>query len=404
MFARPGRSCARGPAVIETARLGANGAMARVLFWIALIFICYTYIIYPLLVVCAGRMKRRRGRRLPAREGDPNSLPPVTLIIVVYNEEGNIEAKLRNCGELDYPKELLTVCFVSDGSTDGTNGILENRDDILFIRDERNLGKPSRLNGVLERCTSGIVVFSDVRQIYREDAIMRLVENFDDPAIGAVSGELVFRDAAGSTERNIGLYWTYEKMIRRAESDIDSTLGATGAIYAIRRELAGPIPPDTVLDDIEIPLQAFKKGYRVIFEPDAVAYDTAVSEIKREFVRKTRTLAGNFQLFSRNRWLFNPFRNRIFLQTISHKFFRLLVPYAMVILLASSYLQGGIAYRVFFAVQVLGYLLGCAALLSAAMRRIRPANLASVFISLNAASVVALYLFVFRRIDVRWKR
>lgn len=378
--------------------------MARVLFWIALIFVCYTYIIYPLLVVCAGRIRRRRARRDPARERDRGTLPPVTLIIVVYNEEERIEAKLQNCRGLDYPRDLLTVCFVSDGSTDGTNEILEGRDDILFIRDERNLGKPSRLNGALERCTSEIVVFSDVRQIYREDAIMRLVESFDDPAVGAVSGELVFRDPRDDTERSIGLYWTYEKMIRRAESDIDSTLGATGAIYAIRRELVGPIPPDTVLDDIEIPLQALRQGYRVIFEPEAVAYDAAASEIGREFGRKTRTLAGNFQLFSRNRWLFNPLRNRIFIQAISHKFFRLLIPYALVILLVSSLLVGGTAYRVFFTLQVLGYLLGSAALLSDAVRRIRLANVASVFISLNAASVVALYMFVFRRIDVRWKR
>ncbi|HUV36782.1 MAG TPA: glycosyltransferase family 2 protein [Patescibacteria group bacterium] len=378
--------------------------MARTVFWISLVFVCYTYLFYPLLVVFASRVSRLIRHHARMRDGGWDSPPSVTLIIVVYNEEKRIEAKLRNCRELDYPGELLTVCFVSDGSTDGTNAILEKQDGLLFIRDGRNLGKPSRLNDALERCTSEIVVFSDVRQMYREDAIKRLVEDFDDPAVGAVSGELVFRDPRDDTERSIGLYWTYEKIIRRAESDIDSTLGATGAIYAVRRDLVGPIPPDTVLDDIEFPLQAFKKGYRVIFEPGAVAYDAAVSEIGREFGRKTRTLAGNFQLFSRNPWLFNPFRNRIFLQTISHKFFRLLVPYALIVLLASSLLQGGIAYRVFFASQVLAYLLGCAALLSAAIRRIRPANLASVFISLNAASVVALHMFVFHRIDVRWKR
>lgn len=378
--------------------------MARALFWITLSFVCYTYLVYPVVVVCIGRIRRRGAQRRSGRERDRGALPPVTLIVVVYNEEERIEAKLENCRALDYPKDLLTVCFLSDGSTDGTNEMLARRDDIVFIHDERNLGKPTRLNQALERFTEGIVVFSDVRQIYREDAIMRLVERFEDPAVGAVSGELIFRDPRSHTERSIGLYWTYEKLIRRAESDIDSTLGATGAIYAIRRELAEPIPPDTVLDDIEFPLQALRRGHRVIFEPAAVAYDTAAAEIGREFGRKTRTLAGNFQLFSRNGWLFNPFRNRIFIQTISHKLFRLLVPYALMILLVSSALAGGAAYRAFFAAQALGYLLGCAALLSAAARRIRPANVASVFLSLNAAAVAALYLFASRRVDVRWKR
>lgn len=377
--------------------------MARTLFWISLIFVCYTYLVYPFLVVCAGRLKRLVRHRAPVRSGGDPVLS-VTMIIVVYNEQERIEAKLRNCRELDYPKELLTVCFVSDGSTDGTNDILGSQGDILFIRDERNLGKPSRLNGALERCTSEIVVFSDVRQMYRHDAIKRLTENFNEPSVGAASGELVFRDPLDHTERSIGLYWTYEKMIRRAESDVDSTLGATGAIYAVRRSLVEPIPPDTVLDDIEIPLQAFRKGYRVIFEPEAVAYDAAVSEIGREFGRKTRTLAGNFQLFSRNPWLFNPFRNRIFIQTISHKLFRLLVPYALIVLLVSTYLFGGGAMKLFFWAQAACYAMGAAALLSPGLGRSRLINIFSVFVSLNAASVVGLYLAASRRIDVRWKR
>lgn len=386
--------------------------MARTLFWISLIFVCYTYLVYPLLVLGLSRVKRRRrttpqrneARRTPAGNGDHESLPSVTMIIVVFDEEKRIGAKLRNCRALDYPKELLEVCFVSDGSTDGTNEILAQEGDIVFIRDEHNRGKPSQINRALARCTSEIVVFSDVRQLYGEDAILKLVANFNDPAVGAVSGELVFEEPREHTGRSIGLYWAYEKMLRKAESDIDSTLGATGAIYAVRRELVSPIPDDTILDDIEIPLQTFRKGYRVIFEPAALAYDTAASEITQEFRRKTRTLAGNFQLFNRNPWLLNPFRNRIFIQAVSHKLFRLFVPYALIALLASSYLLGGSASRAFFFVQVLCYLLGCTALIFPAVRKIRPANLASVFVSLNAASVVALYLFVFRRADVRWKR
>ncbi len=385
--------------------------MARTLFWISLFFVCYTYLFYPLLVMGLGRMKRRErtnrrdeARSAPAGNGDRETLPSVAMIIVVYNEEERIRAKLDNCRALDYPKELLTVCFVSDGSTDGTNEILEREDDIVFIRDDRNRGKPSQLNRALSRCTSEIVVFSDVRQIYGEDAIRKLVANFGDPAVGAVSGELVFEAPREHTGRSIGLYWAYEKMLRRVESDIDSTLGATGAIYAVRRDLVETIPEDTILDDIEIPLRAFRKGYRVIFEPAALAYDTAASEIEREFRRKTRTLAGNFQLFSRNPWLLDPFRNRIFVQAVSHKLFRLLIPYALLVLLATSFVIDGPAYRLFFALQAILYLLGCAALASGSVRRNRAANLASVFITLNAASVAALYLFVFRRADVRWKR
>ncbi|MCK4236103.1 MAG: glycosyltransferase family 2 protein, partial [Candidatus Krumholzibacteria bacterium] len=207
----------------------------------------------------------------------------------------------------------------------------------------------------------------------------------------------------GHTGRNISLYWRYEKALRKAESDVDSTLGVTGAIYAIRREFVEPIPDDTILDDIEIPLKAFRKGYRVIFEPGAVAYDKASSEIETEFRRKVRTLTGNFQLFSRNRWLLSPFENRIFIQSISHKLFRLFIPYAlMAVLLTTSMLENSM-FKLLFWGQVICYLAGAAAILVKGLRRNRTLNFISVFLSLNTASVVALYKYSFNKVDVTWR-
>jgi cellulose synthase/poly-beta-1,6-N-acetylglucosamine synthase-like glycosyltransferase len=247
------------------------------------------------------------------------------------------------------------------------------------------------------------VVFSDVRQKYSKDALKKLAASFNDPRIGAVSGELRLGETDASTSRNIGLYWRYEKAIRKAEAAIDSTLGATGAIYAIRRELFQPIPEDTILDDIEIPLRILRRGYRVTFESDAVAYDDSSSDMAREWKRKARTLAGNFQLFSRNTWLFDPAQNRIFVQTISHKFFRLLVPYALLVILFTSATLHSPWYRLFFVAQILGYISGLAALNFNMLKRSRLVNFISVFIILNAAAVAGLYLFAFRKTDVKWK-
>jgi biofilm PGA synthesis N-glycosyltransferase PgaC len=369
------------------------------LFWIAVAFIAYTYLLYPLLIIAISRLRDRS-----VRFGDePDELPSITMIIVVFNEENRIETKLANCFELDYPAGLLEICVVSDGSTDGTADILRARDDIVFIEDTENRGKPHQLNKAMERAESEILVFSDARQMYDQAALRRLVCNFKDEQIGCVSGELVFRTPDDPTGGNIGLYWAYEKSLREAESSVDSTLGVTGAIYAIRRELAAPIPDDTILDDIEIPLGAYRKGYRVIFEPRAVAFDTPSIDLGAEFRRKTRTLAGNYQLFSRNRWLLVPWNNRIFVQAVSHKLFRLLVPWMMLaILLTSSRLEGTAFAAVFWA-QIVAYGLGILALRSGRLRKNRMINLMAVFLTLNAAVVAGLYNYLTGTANVRWR-
>ena len=372
----------------------------RILFWISLSFIFYTYLLYPLLIVLTGRLMKRK----PALGGPLPATPSITVIIIAHNEESGILQKLENCRQLEYPPDLLTVCVVSDGSTDRTAEILDSQDDILFIRDDDNRGKPHQINKAVQQSQSDLIVFSDSRQMYRPDALEKLARNFADPAIGAVSGELIFISAQDHTERSVGLYWRYEKILRKAESDVDSTLGVTGAIYAMRRDLFETIPDDTILDDIEIPLRAFKKGYRVTFDGEAVATDTASTEIEAEFRRKVRTLAGNFQLFGRNLWLLNPFMNRIFFQAVSHKLFRLLVPYFLIIMLITSYLAGGPVFSVFFWIQVVCYLLGVAALGNQQLRKNRIINFISVFISLNAASVFALYGYLSGQAGVRWKK
>ncbi|MDZ7859290.1 MAG: glycosyltransferase family 2 protein [Candidatus Krumholzibacteriota bacterium] len=374
--------------------------MALFLFWSAAVFIVYTYLIYPALIILFSKF-----RRVSALENTNTSdLPSISMIIVVYNEEEKITRKLNNCFELDYPSELLEICVLSDGSTDRTNEILRGRKDILFIEEKDQRGKPRQLNKAVSAVNGELVVFSDVRQKYSTDALRKLARNFASEDIGAVSGELHLSDTAISTGKNIGLYWEYEKMIRRAEAVIDSTLGVTGAIYAIRRDLFEPVSEDTILDDIEIPLQIFKKGYRVIFESEAVAQDISSSKMKEEWRRKVRTLAGNFQLFSRNKWLFNPFKNRIFIQTISHKFFRLLVPYAMLAVLITSAVSGGIFYSSLFIIQLIFYTSAVAACYFSALRQNRFINIIFVFTSLNWAAVVGLYKFASGRIDVRWKR
>ena len=369
------------------------------IFWISLLFVVYTYLGYPLIIVIWSKLFPK-----PVHLNmESFDWPSVTMIIVAYNEEKNIMRKIENCRELDYPKELLEICIVSDGSTDRTNDILIVQPDIHVIIDETNNGKPYQINRAVRETASDVIVFADARQTFEKDAVKMLVRNFSDPKIGAVSGELVFVSPEDHTERSIGLYWKYEKILRKAEGEIESTIGVTGAIYAIRREHFAPIPADTILDDIEIPLHIFREGFRVIFEPEAKVHDSASSDVSREFRRKTRTLAGNFQLFSRNRWIFNPARNRIFFQALSHKAFRLVVPDALLLIFIGSFILEAIFYRALFYIQLVLYIAGICATRSSLLKQNRLLNFISVFLSLNAASVAALFKHASRSVDAKWK-
>src|SRR5262249_19783767 len=189
-------------------------------------------------------------------------------------------------------------------------------------------------------------------------ALRALIANFSDQRVGAVSGELLLDQEAGNpqTGAGMGFYWRYEKFIRFHESRADSTVGVTGALYAFRHRLFRPIPPDTLLDDVLIPMQIVRQGYRVLFEPEARAYDTVAPTAQAELTRKVRTIAGNFQLFWREHWLLNPRANRLWFQTLSHKFCRLLGPLCLTAIFVSNlFLVERPVYRVLLLLQVLFY-------------------------------------------------
>jgi cellulose synthase/poly-beta-1,6-N-acetylglucosamine synthase-like glycosyltransferase len=224
-------------------------------------------------------------------------------------------------------------------------------------------GKAEALNRAVAKATGKILVFADARQLLDRAAVRELVSNFGDLSIGAVTGELMLVDESGKeTGDAVGLYWRYEKELRSMESDIHSTMGATGALYAIRRELYRPIPSHTILDDVAIPMNAVLDGKRVVFDRAALAYDYVdyvASSPTTEFRRKVRTLTGNFQLLKQMPDLIVPWRNPVFIQFVSHKVGRLLVPYFLIMLFASNLFLEGTAYRAILALQCAWYLLAC---------------------------------------------
>ena len=258
---------------------------------------------------------------------------------------------------------------------------------VELLRIERS-GKAAAINAGLERCRGDIVFFTDVRQQLAPDSLQRLVACFADPEVGVVSGELMIREPNMRQEADIGLYWRYEKWIRRQQSRIDSVLGATGCIYAMRRELAAPLPADTLVDDMHLPLVAFFRGYRIILV-DAKAFDDPTL-LKTEFRRKVRTLAGVYQVLGRFPALWRP-SNRMWVHFLSHKLGRLMLPWALLAAAVSAFSLPPLWAELAIGIQTVFYGLAAADTLvpeSLALKRLT--SVARTFVVLMAASLCAV--------------
>jgi poly-beta-1,6-N-acetyl-D-glucosamine synthase len=303
-----------------------NGAV--LVFAASALFIVYTLFLYPLLLAVWAKVSARP----PLRAFSPL---PVTVLLPVYNGAAYLAEKLDSLLAMDYPETKMNILVLSDGSTDSTAEIAARfASRGVAFRQLPHGGKALALNAGLAEATGEILFFTDVRQRMEPLCLRRIVERFADPAVGAVSGELVIRDGATLAEASVGLYWKYEKWIRRRLSAIDSTIGATGCVWAIRRHLAKPMPAGCLLDDVFLPLQALFSGYRVVFEESARVYDIP-STLETEFKRKVRTLAGNYQLLFFQPQLLGP-SNRLWLHFVSHKLARLLLPFALLTALAAA--------------------------------------------------------------------
>lgn len=299
---------------------------------------------------------------------------------------------------MNYPTGQVEIIAVSDGSTDGTNQILsriaQSSSLRVFLQDQCR-GKAAGINRAVQFASGEIVVFTDARQIIANDAVLRLLENFADPSIGCASGELILGcPTAGENLRGMGLYWKIEKMTRELESASGSVVGATGALYAVRRSLIPQIPPETILDDVFVPMQVVRQGYRVIWDSQARIWDAPDLGAGREFARKVRTTSGIYQLLRTQSWLLgsdNPLR----FEFISHKLLRLAVPFALCVVLGSSSLLHASLYRMALVLQLAFYGLSVGGALKLGWNPIaRIANAAFTFVFLNAAAALAFANFL----------
>lgn len=361
---------------------------------VCLALLAYTYVGYPLLIGALARLRPRSPRL--HRDWQPT----VTACVAAYNVAETIDAKLASLTAQQYPAAKLEILIYSDGSTDATDQIVaawSARDTrIRLIRGERRLGKPTGLNRMRAQARGEVLLITDARQPLAPGALRALLDVLGDLGVGCVTGNLVLQGSAGS-----GVYWRYENWIRRQEARFRSVVGMTGPLAALRKSDLDLLPADLILDDIWIPMRLRLRGRRVLFSEEAVAYDQAFDDA-REFGRKVRTLAGNYQIFARMPALLSPLANPSWFETVSHKVMRLVCPWALVALfvvsLAGLQASGGaMGWRVLTAAQ-----LGFYGLALLGRRAGRWAGVARTFLVMHVAALVGLWRFARGTQKVTW--
>lgn len=340
--------------------------LLNLVFFGSIFIIFYSYVGYGFLVGLLVRLRRIfKGRRqTPA----PPDLPGVTLIISAYNEENFITEKIKNSLALEYPEDKLQLIFITDGSTDATPQLVAQFKRIRLYHQPERRGKVAAMHRAMTYVNTPIVVFSDANTLLNKKSIYNIARHYAQPDTGGVAGEKKIMTAADTKIAGVGegLYWKYESLLKRLDSELYTVVGAAGELFSIRTELYEPVGDDVLLDDFIISLKVCMKGYRVQYEPDAYAMETPSSSLKEERKRKIRISAGAFQSMVILRGLLNIFKYPVLsFQYISHRVLRwtlcpLLLPVLFIVNLLLLIETGAGFYGLFLGAQILFYLAAAA--------------------------------------------
>lgn len=322
--------------------------MLEIFFFIITAIIVYVYFGYPLFLLLLSYFRRS------TRQGDIT--PVVTLFISAYNEYKVIGQKIENSMVIDYPSNKLEIIVASDGSTDGTANIVKSYADkrLVFFESPVRSGKNATINRYINRASGEIIIFTDANSFYKEDAIRKLVRNFFDESVGCVVGKLRYIDERTLVGKGEGIYFRYESMIKELESRLGTVVAATGSIYAIRKELFTLLDLD-VANDFAHPIQIAAKGYKVVFESEAIAYEKATTSIREEFKRRARIVTRGITAFMRYWKQYHMLKGMWGFCFISHKLLRWFIPIFLMALFVVNFFLSSPFYKFVFYSQAVFY-------------------------------------------------
>lgn len=385
----------------------------KIIFWIFLFIIFYSYLGYGLLLFLLVKIKESFFGKRKNTE-DVVYEPEVTLFVTAYNEKDFIDMKLQNSFSLDYPREKVRHVWITDGSDDGTPDLLRNYPGVEVYHQSERAGKIAAMNRGMQFVKTPLVIFSDGNTMLGKESIRRIVDLFKDPGVGCVSGEkrIFNKDTAAATE---GIYWKYESKLKQWDARLYSVVGAAGELFALRTDLFRPVEKDTLLDDFIISLRIAMQGYTIQYDPDAYAIENPSANVREELKRKIRISAGGIQSVIRLKALLNPFKyGALSFQYISHRVLRwTLAPLGLAIILICNFLialsegffNGSSIYTWLFWGQVLIYLMALAGwFLEERKIKIKILFVPYYFMIMNLAVYLGFRRYIKKQQSVNWER
>ncbi|GGI25676.1 glycosyltransferase family 2 protein [Pedobacter mendelii] len=332
-------------------------------FWISLFLIIYTFVGYGFLLLLLVKIKRRFTK--PFSFSNDAELPTVTILVAAWNEENIIDEKVLNTIDLDYPKNIMQVIFITDGSTDETAERISKYSEIELLHEDIRTGKMAAIKRAMPYVKNEILVFTDANTFLNKAAINELVKHYQNPKVGAVAGEkrIMVEELADASSAGEGFYWKYESLLKRWDYELYSNVGAAGELFSIRTSLYQPVESDTIIDDHMIAMRIAEKGFIIAYEPNAYASETSSANVKEELKRKIRMAAGGIQSILRLKKAANPFHYPVLtFQYISHRVLRwTITPFLLILLVILNLIivirTDLILYQVILIAQVLFYLL-----------------------------------------------
>ncbi len=312
----------------------------KVVFWISLFIIFYSYLGYGILLFLIIKVRRLLGLAKPF-QGNEDYEPEVTLFVTAFNEKDFLDQKVKNSKSLNYPQEKVTQIWVTDGSDDGTPDLLKQYEGVTVYHKDERAGKIAAMNRGVQFVKTPIVIFSDANTDLGKNSIREIVRLFRNPKVGCVSGEkrIYSKEADSAAGAGEGMYWKYESQLKKWDAELYSVVGAAGELFAIRTELWQEVEKDTLLDDFIISLRVAMSGYTIQYNPEAYAIETASANVKEELKRKIRISAGGIQSVVRLRALLNFFKyGTLSFQYVSHRVLRwTLTPLLLLLIIPMNY-------------------------------------------------------------------
>jgi biofilm PGA synthesis N-glycosyltransferase PgaC len=381
-----------------------------ILFWFLLFVIFYSYLGYGIFLYLIVKIKRLINPEI--QNFDRTYEPSVTLLIAAYNEKDFIEDKILNCLALDYPKDKLKLIFVTDGSDDGTPELISKHTGITLLHEAARSGKISAVNRAMKVVDTEITIFCDANTILNKEAIRNIVRHFQFANVGCVAGEkrILNKEKEGASGAGEGIYWKYESLLKKLDSELKTVVGAAGELFALRTDLFKPTETNAIIEDFVISLRIAQQGYKVVYEPEAYAMETSSANVKEELKRKIRICAGGIQSVVWLSALLNPFKygwltfqyvsHRVLRWTITPLFLLLVIP--MNIILAQYF--GGI-YTLLLAGQILFYVAALTGwYLQYREMKVKALYIPYYFFIMNYAVYLGFFRYIRGRQQVNWER